>query len=306
MMAYPPILLGTFLVAFIIAAMGGLFLSLPGFIDFTTRALSWCESLLILCLPYLPVIKAVGFWSGAIVLTGGLFYSLTKGLRGWRRELKAIGRLPIADRGLSVALIRDDSIKTAFTHGLIRPKIYVSTGLLKNLTREEVRAVLIHEAHHREKKDPLRFFCLKLLKDLLFYLPIGAWFASHISQLKEIEADGAAIGRTGEPLTLAGALVKVARDGRKALVPHTASIIGDRSIEDRILRIVYGRKESHRLPVRVAAKSAIMAFVLLLSITLPISASNPLQGDCNMEHCSSHVKQIDSCRTHCEMRDKNI
>jgi Zn-dependent protease with chaperone function len=291
MMAYLPVLLLTFFITFIITTVGALFFSLPGIVDFTSRALSWCESILMLCLPYAPLIKAIGFWSVTIVIASGLLYSLALGFWGWRKEYRSLKRLPIADRGLSVALIKDDNIKIAFTHGLIRPKIYVSTGLLKSLTREEVKAVLLHEAHHRKKRDPLRFFCLTVLKDLLFYLPIVEWFARHMRQLKEIEADGAAIERTSEPLTLAGALVKVAKYGNAGLEPQPASIRGDGSVEERVRRIVYDKKQADCLPKRVLAKSVIVALVLLFSITLPISASNPLPHDCNMDHCPSMLKR---------------
>lgn len=297
-MPYVP---ATFLITFIVAAAAGVWLSLPGLAEFTLRALDWCESILMLCLPYEPVLKAIGFFSGVVLLASGLALSLTRGISGWTRGLRAMRRLPVYNRGLSVSIIKDDNIRTAFTHGLIRPRIYVSTGLLKNLTREELRAVLLHEVHHRDTKDPLRFFCLSLIKDLFFYLPVAAWFVRQKRSQREIEADDEAIVRTGQPLTLAGALVKVARPARYGLSAQPASIAGSGPVEDRVRRILFGKDRNERLPLSVLAKSAFFALVLILSVTLPVSSAWHLPDDCTMEHCSHHMEMVNGCRTHCDM-----
>ncbi len=300
-MAYPFLVIALLMV-FVISALAGLFAGLPELIGFTSAALEWCESIFILCLPYTAVIKAAGFWSGAALISAGLVYSAARGAFFWRRGLKALERLPVSDRGLSVVLIRDDSLKTAFTHGLLRPRIYISTGLLKGLTRDEVRSVLAHETHHRAKRDPLRFFCLSLLKDLLFYLPIGKWIAGLVRGLKEMEADSYAASRTGT-LVLAGALVKTARFATlaRALSPQAVSISGAGSVNERVRGILYGVKPARKYPpLKVVLSSVIVGSFLVLALALPMTTTGAMPEDCTMEHCSHHADKVAGCRPHCE------
>jgi Zn-dependent protease with chaperone function len=57
---------------------------------------------------------------------------------------------------LDDALIIADDRPLAFCAGLLRPRVYVSTGAVALLDEPALPAVLVHERHHARRRDPLR------------------------------------------------------------------------------------------------------------------------------------------------------
>lgn len=53
-------------------------------------------------------------------------------------------------------LIIDTPIPTAFTGGLIKPTCFISTGLIANLTSDDVEIIIEHELAHLHYSDPLK------------------------------------------------------------------------------------------------------------------------------------------------------
>ncbi len=94
----------------------------------------------------------------------------------------------------------------AFTLGLVRPHVYVSTGARDRLTVEQLRAVVAHEAHHRRHRDPLRLMATRAFTTALFFVPACRALATDHAQLAELDADEAAIALTSKK-ALAGALL---------------------------------------------------------------------------------------------------
>ncbi len=276
----------------------------------------WCQSVLSFCASTTQVLAAVLMWAGAFALGGGVLYALARQGYGLVKGRRALKRFPVSVAG-SVALIRDDSLKTAFTCGLINPRIYISTGLVKTLTREELRSVILHEMHHRRHRDPLRFFIAAFLKDAFFYLPIGLYLASRLHFHKEMAADDSVLVRTKDPLNLAGALVKVALAGARLESAGAASFKGA-SAEGRIRRLVEGGKEEHPAPGPwTMASSLVVAAAVALSLLLPMAAhSGSGQLSCSKGHCSTmngaapghgnhtvhhHGAKATECETRCEI-----
>ncbi|HEY8695814.1 MAG TPA: M56 family metallopeptidase [Chloroflexota bacterium] len=93
----------------------------------------------------------------------------------------------------------------AFCAGGLWPIVYVSGGLVQALRTEELDAVLLHEAHHGHRLDPLRRAVARSLADIVFFLPVVRWWADWQIERSELAADRAVLIRLG-PRPLAGAL----------------------------------------------------------------------------------------------------
>ena len=298
-------------ILFLAASLVWVGANLPHLIGFTATVLDWCQSILALCLSYTSVIKAALIWAGTLTIALGFVYGATMALWRFLKGRRAIKKFPVLynkakGTGTGVRLIKDDELNAAFTYGLIRPRIYVSTGLLNKLSRDELRAVLLHEIHHKKNRDPLRFFLLSFLEDAFFYLPIGGYIKRRLQHIKERAADDAVIDRTKDPLGLAGALLKVAGHNgseRDIMVLQPASIKGFGFIEARIRRLV-GEEERILPPaLRTVVSSALVAAFMLISISLPVFASTFDPGSCDMKHCSVHVEKMGAnCKSHCELK----
>lgn len=157
-----------------------------------------------------------------------------------------VGRLPIgtcpsklqaaAERtSVGQVFCIESTAKLAFCCGAGRPRIYLSAGLVSGLRECEVDAVLLHELHHRRRRDPLRYASVVALKDVCFYIPLLDWLAQFQRENAELRADRAVM-RTLGPRPLAGALATLSTASAPALVAafhgatelRAAQILGDR------------------------------------------------------------------------------
>jgi len=94
-----------------------------------------------------------------------------------------------------------------FAHGCFRRSVLISTSVLDELSAEELRAVLAHEAEHVRQWDPLRRWVTEVLARGMFLFPVVSDLRDHFVLTSEIEADEAAIRATSRE-ALAGAIVK--------------------------------------------------------------------------------------------------
>ncbi len=273
---------------------------LPELLSATHTIAEFCQSIFVRCLGYIEIFKVLFLWSGAATLIAGLAYGSFKGTAGLLRTNKAIKKLPLKKRDGSLILIDDNLSRTAFTHGFLRPKIYISKGLLNGLERDELKAVFLHELYHKKRFDPLRFFLISFLKDSFFYIPVIRHFINNIRIRKEHEADDAAAASFRDKLNLAGALIKVASHNKFAV--NSASITGGSPVSARVRRLAEGKEASLPLPgMRAIALSIIVTVFLTLSLSLPLSAANTAaKKECSTNHCSAHMDKLGkSCKTHC-------
>lgn len=183
--------------------------------------------------------------------------------RGVWHSLTLAARLSAESQRLDVAgakvRLLDITTPAAFVSGLLRPEIYLSPSLIEILDRRELRAVLLHEQHHRRTLAPLRGLALESWEHALGWLPPAhRALAARLAAL-EIEADVAAVASGVEPATLASALVKCG-----TYLPGSASAFSAAS-EIRIDELVaWGRGERMdrhlSIPMEWAAPaSALMA-----------------------------------------------
>ncbi len=272
----------------------------------------WCEQIMLACLPYALLTASALLYLSAIIIGSGIFYAVINGSIKVIKSHLAFLRLPLIDRGFSVVIVKDKTRKFAFTYGLIRPRIFVSSGLISKLSRREVRGVILHEIQHKKNKDPLRFFLFSLLKDTFFYLPICRWFSNESTLRLELEADDFAAKKTKKPIELANALVKVATsinlnvNTDLDLQPSISGNGGHLAL--RVKRLLDERKSPEiktPLPFLITIKSVAIALLLFFATTFPLLTSASPAKSCDKTHCSisTHNKGSD-CVTHCRAKDK--
>lgn len=134
-------------------------------------------------------------------------------LRGTLRELRRSHRFTRALRKRSVGRLGDvwvfeDEQAQAFCAGVLRPRVYVSTGAVRVLPEAELRAVLAHERHHRDQRDPLRIALGRVVARALFFMPVLARLHARYCGIAELAADDAAVRADGGcPSALASAML---------------------------------------------------------------------------------------------------
>jgi bla regulator protein blaR1 len=108
--------------------------------------------------------------------------------RGFHRRLAPLAR-PHQDG----ALVIDDERPHAFCAGLLRPRVYVTSGALAILDELALGAVLMHERHHARRRDPLRLATSRVLARAMFFLPAVRELGRGQQALAEMSADESVI-----------------------------------------------------------------------------------------------------------------
>jgi beta-lactamase regulating signal transducer with metallopeptidase domain len=153
---------------------------------------------------FVPVAILLGVLGATVILAGVRAVTLARSLR--KADLILGPRLPEPpDELLTAAMLaraervelRDDDEPYALCIGMLRPRIAVSTGLLRHLGHEELAAVLAHEELHRRRRAPLRQAVARVIARALFFAPLlGDLLDVHLVE-EEILADRTSSGIVG-------------------------------------------------------------------------------------------------------------
>lgn len=156
----------------------------------------------------------------------------------------------------------------AFTMGLWKRRIVLSSALLSVLDKQEEEAVIYHEAYHMKHYDPLKTWLLQMCAILLFYLPVLRHITSLYKTAREILADNEAILRTGSPVGIGSALLKLlSMTPANACLIHSAarSSFAETSINYRISRILDPQQEQ---TIPMPWRSIMFSGYVLVMLTL--------------------------------------
>ena len=150
--------------------------------------------------------------------------------------------------------------------GLFHSRLLISSPVMSALTTEQLAAALRHEETHRISRDNLKRLLLLLVPDLLPGFRGFDAIERNWARFTEWAADDAAVeGDAYRSLSLAAALVRVARMGETAPPsPLTASFLGDSSeISARVDRLL---SPAPAAPIPSRNSAAIAAGLVLTTL----------------------------------------
>ena len=165
-----------------------------------------------------PAANAAAVLVVALALVGLVVIVMTAG--GALRELAASRRLHARLRRCELradgdVLVIGDERPRAFCAGLIRPRVYVSTGAVALLDEDALHAVLAHERRHALRRDPLRLASGRVIARVLFFLPGIKPLSARQRALAELSADECAIAAApGNRPALARAMLVFSEQSR--------------------------------------------------------------------------------------------
>ena len=160
-----------------------------------------------------------------------------------------------------------------FAAGLVRRRIYASTAAWSALGPEELAAALAHERAHLAGRDVARRFALSMAA--VFGLPVLArralarWDAS-----TERLRDRDAAESVGDPMTVAGALVALARVNAGAPLREVVALAPGQELASRVESLAYDPPEVRRSAARRLGRAA--AALLALGVASAAVFSDPL------------------------------
>jgi hypothetical protein len=136
-------------------------------------------------------LASLGLVATAMMVAGG-----ARELTAWRRARRWLVAQKLHEDG-DVLVIADEHPR-AFCAGLLRPRVYVSTGAMALLDEVALGAVLAHERHHARRRDPLRFAGGRVIARALFFVPGLRELVRRQRALAELSADESAMNAAPE------------------------------------------------------------------------------------------------------------
>jgi hypothetical protein len=228
-----------------------------------------------------PAINAAAAFLLAFAALGAavLIVTLRAAWRQVRAHRRLLRALPLAGEvpdHPSVSLIRAD-VPMAFCAGWVRPRVYVSTAALDQLSGAELDAVLAHESHHRELRDPLRLAVGRVLCQALFFLPVLRPLHDRYGEVAELNADAAAVAAAG------GAVAPLASAMLTFGAGQSGDVVG--ISPDRVDSLL-GRPPAWRLPWALLI-AALTTLAVVLALVWRASGSASAQATLNLPVASS-------------------
>lgn len=146
--------------------------------------------------------------------------------------------------------------------GVMRPRLFISTSVLRGCSDAELDAIVEHERRHVSTFDNAVRLLMDAAPDALGFTRASASIAAAWHQAVEHRADDAAARR----LDLASALVRVARlagESRAGALPASALYRGE-AIEERVKRLMGASHDgpSRAITRRLAAGAAAIALTV--------------------------------------------
>jgi len=169
-----------------------------------------------------------------------------------------------------IIVVQDDAF-IALTMGMLRPKIIISTGVIRLFDEKEVQAILLHEWYHCRNHDNTKMFLSTLLIDAFGYLPIIKPIFHYYKIWKELLADRFAIKQMGTELHLGNVLMKLINLGeiqRREMAVHFT----ESAIDYRIMQILEPDK-TVKVPIALL-RPLLLSCVFLILIMIGGSGSS--------------------------------
>jgi beta-lactamase regulating signal transducer with metallopeptidase domain len=134
-------------------------------------------------------------------------------------------------------LIVEDDRFIALTIGLFHTRIVLSTAVLRQFSKPEIHAIVLHELHHMKNNDPLKMFIVTVLLDAIHFVPLIKNLAGYYKICIELLADRFAFTQMKSCLELGNVILKINNLYNKPEIPVGVGFAST-TINYRILQIL--------------------------------------------------------------------
>lgn len=207
----------------------------------------------------------------------------------------------------------DDNNPLVFCFGLIRPKICISSTLVRGLDKKELKAVLLHEQYHLITYETIKLFIVKTIAAILFFVPGLKSLVQRYFIFLELAADKWSIDNSKNKIPLAGAIYKVLELKENIVLRDSLTVPSFNHItEERIKRMV---DNNYNLNIKVFKPQSLIHIFLLASFVLSfiffVHSSKSVIASHSDDFCSSEQTNNEQCRmlsdgSMCEMYHQNV
>jgi len=159
--------------------------------------------------------------------------------------------------------------------GIWRPVILLPQGLARNLTREELDAVLSHEFSHYARRDNLAAAAHMLVEALFWFHPLVWWIGRRMVEERERACDENVLAWGSAPLVYAQSILKICRYYVQTPLACASGMSGP-DLNTRLTAIMAGDGKQDLPPGTGMLLAMAGAATLMLPIAAGMLGTSPL------------------------------
>jgi len=145
-----------------------------------------------------------------------------------------------------VTLAISDELRVPAAIGFWKPMVILPAWAVKELSADELNAILIHELAHLKRYDDITNLAQKVIRAMFFFNPAVLWLENRLSLEREMACDDAVLAETENPRAYAECLVAVAEKSfvRRGMSLAQAAVSRMRQTSRRVAQILDGERRS--------------------------------------------------------------
>jgi hypothetical protein len=143
-----------------------------------------------------------------------------------------------------ISLLVSRSVRVPMATGFLRPMIVIPEWAVRELSIDDLKVVLLHEAAHLQRRDDWTNLMQKVLRAVFFFHPVVWWLDGKLALEREMACDDMVLAATSSPRAYAECLLSLAEKslGRRRLALAQAAVNRLRDTSLRIRQILAGNR----------------------------------------------------------------
>jgi uncharacterized protein (TIGR03435 family) len=192
-------------------------------------------------------------------------------LRSWLRVRSVLKRssplkleLPLKD--VSIPVRSSPSLLEPAALGIIRPVLVLPLGLTEKISRDQLKAILIHELCHVRRRDNLAIAIYMVAETVFWFYPLVRWIGKRLMDERERACDEEVLRIGQEPDIYIEGILTVCKLNLESAPTCAAGVMGS-DLKKRVKAILENRTVNLNFAKKVmlaAAGLAIVVFPLMI------------------------------------------
>lgn len=208
----------------------------------------------------------------AVIWAAGFLAVVAMRVRGWRRIRAAIRAstpvtMPAAGVDLDVDIRSTPALLEPGVVGIWRPILLVPAGLESALTADQLRAILVHERHHIDRRDNLTSAMHMAIEAAFWFHPLVWWIGTRLIDERERACDEHVLASGAAPDAYAEGILNVCRRYVESPVACVAGVTGS-DLKKRVGAIL-ARRVGAKL---TGARRFVLTTIALAALGVPVLA----------------------------------
>lgn len=195
---------------------------------------------------------------------------------------------------------------TAYTIGLLRPRIVISLSLIRKTSVKQLEAIVLHELYHLKNRHLLWLLISQLISSLFFFIPLIKYLAQQLKIEFELSADSYVVNKQKTREHLCGSLT-LNLQYAGGIIPHFAASPIEKRVEVLLTRKVsLDNISTIRFFLSMFSIAAMMGIALTQPNQIAAGFHNDAEAVCKIGDNCQNKDCSDQLRTNKQMFSASV